>query len=130
MPRLCPSAPCEEGAYLIGRVQEDGTVAIIRSPIAIGETFVEQARLNGDPEANFRFAAPCVQDSCLHWAGRCSVADRVVAMVSGSLDASLPVCGIRAECRWYNQDGPPVCFGCQKMTRQPLQAFPDCWESE
>jgi hypothetical protein len=47
MPRLCPSAPCEEGAYLIGRVQEDGTVAIIRSPIAIGKTFVEQARQNG-----------------------------------------------------------------------------------
>lgn len=128
MPRLCPSAPCEEGAHLIGRVQEDGTLAMIRSPIAIGVTFVEQARLNGDPEANFRFAAPCAQAHCLHWAGRCSVADRVADTARVDQDTSLPICGIRAECRWYNQDGPPACSGCQRMTRQPLQGFVDCLE--
>ena len=54
---LCPSAPCEEGAVLIGRVTADGTVAFINTPIHVTDVFFRETAKGKNTEKRFRFAA-------------------------------------------------------------------------
>ncbi len=112
--KSCPSAPCIEGALLLGVVTETGRVSYVQPPTRIDAAFVERAQADGRPESRFRFSAPCIEAGCSQWTGtRCAVADRVVALEgTGEIATRLPPCAIRRTCRWFDQRGAQACHVC------------------
>ena len=66
MTRLCPSAPAEPGALVIGVVQEDGRVAHLATPLRADEGFLARETA---PETRFRFSGGCVEGRCAQWTG-------------------------------------------------------------
>ncbi len=122
-PLLCPSSPAQSGALLIGIVQE-GTVALLGTPMTIGQDFIDTAAQYGKPERRFRFSVPCAEGSCAHWTGAaCGLIDisRRQAGEAGLLaeGAALPRCAIRARCRWWRQDGSSACATCSLVVYDP-----------
>jgi hypothetical protein len=116
---LCPSALCREGAVLLGIVDSYGNVGYINPAPTIGREFVEEAHEQGRaPEHRFRFAAPCLETACAHWAGtRCGVIDQAMSVPETThpiIDPtdSLPRCAVRRECRWFAQAGSAACSVC------------------
>lgn len=116
---LCPSARCGEGAYLLGVVQRDGTVAVMPDKVQIDSEFVQIARQGRKPEARFRFAGQCYKSACQQWTdNRCGVIDSVLSEVSTSaipLRAAPGSCAIRNECRWFAQSGGTACSVCPSV---------------
>lgn len=112
---LCPSARCKEGSQLLGVRQDDGTVAILPTPLPIDAGFIQTVSASKlKPEQRFRFTNKCVKDGCRQWNGEgCSVADRVIQYLD-KVDASssLPKCSIRPQCRWFLQRGGDACKMC------------------
>lgn len=109
----CPSSHCAPGNLLIGIVAGDRSIVPVRAPLAVDETFVEQAHEASErpPEARFRFAGRCVTSACRQWSGsRCGIGDIVAAADPGS--QPLQPCAIRPTCRWWAQNGPAACRGC------------------
>lgn len=95
-PRLCPSSTADEGALLIGLVQEDGTVGIMGRLLQVDAAFLDTARKGREPEKRFRFASPCRKSDCREWGdGRCGVIDRVLTLIAPEGDVALLPCGIR-----------------------------------
>lgn len=123
LPLLCPSFRCQDGAILLGIVQEEARVAFAANPIVIDQHFVDLARKGRTPEARFRFAGPCAQGACSHWRdGRCRVIDRVLTRLKSHMPGDeLVQCSIRNQCRWYAQSGPCACSVCPEViTNHPL----------
>ena len=127
-PKTCPSAPCKEGALLLGVVAPDGTVAYVQPPTRVSAEFADRARSLGHPERRFRFASTCVEAGCPQWTGSgCGVIDITIGppphgspatkppaaeAKPGAARAALPACVIRRSCRWYAQRGPAACAVC------------------
>ena len=111
---LCPSSRAKPGARLIGVRQDNGAVAILPQPLHIDEHFIEIANRSSPAEQKFRFTHKCVESGCTQWTGsRCGVADNVLALAEGmQLQEGIPSCGIRHQCRWYNQNGENACKVC------------------
>jgi hypothetical protein len=116
---LCPSARCQEGAYVVGIVGANGTVGYVSPLLQVDGDFVAAAQLGRTPEGRFRFAQPCVESGCANWDGaRCEVIDRAMvakARAEGELDelsSGLPRCSIRRWCRWFEQVGAAACQTC------------------
>jgi len=110
---MCPSAPCEPGAVLLGVVVAEGQVAYARDRIVVDEEFVQIARAGRSPEKRFRFSAPCVRGACRQWTGsRCGVIDAVIEVIEPRETAPLPPCSIRPQCRWFAQSGSSACAVC------------------
>lgn len=121
---LCPSAPAQVGALLIGVVQE-GAVALLGTPLTVDQGFVDIATEHGKPERRFRFSVPCVEDACAHWTnsacgliGVCR-AQATQAGLVGPVDDALPRCAIRARCRWWRQEGRNACSTCAFVVYDP-----------
>lgn len=115
---LCPSAPCEEGALIIGRALRSDVVALLPHPIPVSSAFVAEAVKHRAPEKRFRFASPCRGGGCLNWNGHnCLVPDQMRQVFKPN-EAELPECGIRADCRWHHQDGLKACSLCVNVTTQ------------
>ena len=111
--KSCPSAPCVEGALLVGVRTESGRLAYVQPPTRIDAAFVERARAKGRPEARFRFSLPCSESACPQWTGTgCGVVDHVLAEEGPQAAAPLPHCAIRSTCRWYSQRGADACSVC------------------
>lgn len=115
-PILCPSARCEEDAYLIGIVGADGAVGYVSPLLQIDASFVREAHAGRGPERRFRFAQACAEGGCSNWDGaRCQVIDRAMSTkltLNLTEDAGLPACGIRRSCRWFRQSGAEACRTC------------------
>jgi hypothetical protein len=111
---LCPSAPGEVGALIIGVVNADGSVDYIRDRLPVTSDFLEIARRRGAPEQRFRFSSPCQQCACAQWAdGRCRLPELLAALVpDDELAEGLPRCAIRGQCRWFAQSGARACQIC------------------
>ena len=114
LPILCPSAPCQSGAQLIGVVLRNGRVAFSAETRLVDGEFVREAQAVGTPERYFRFASPCAQGACAQWAGdRCGVIETV--LTENDRTEALeppPECAIRSSCRWYVQTGLAACHVC------------------
>lgn len=64
----------------------------------------------------FRIAANCDQ-KCLHFDGsKCRLSQRIIDGLP-QVSEVLPPCPIRANCRWWNQDGKEACFRCTQIVR-------------
>lgn len=119
---LCPSHEAVLGSALIGVVGSDGEVGLLGRPLPVDEDFLAAARRGRAPEKRFRFAAPCQKSDCRQWAGgRCGVIDRVLDAL-GASPGRLPPCGIRAQCRWYQQRGGSACHVCPKVVTDTRDA--------
>lgn len=113
---MCPSAPCEPGAVLLGVVVAPGQVAYVSDRIVIDEEFVQIARAGRSPEKRFRFSSPCVRGACRQWTGtRCGVADAVIDSAGSHESGALPTCSIRPTCRWFHQVGAAACATCPEV---------------
>lgn len=115
----CPSATCKPGATLLGVIGENGQVGYLTPAITVDEEFVEKAKRGRSPRKRFRFAGPCVEESCAQWTGsRCGVIDMVLDAVETldqappREDGELPRCAIRSSCRWFAQEGTTACAAC------------------
>ena len=112
----CPSARAEPGNLLYGRVT-DGQVERLGTPLAVTPEFVASVSANGPPERRFRFAGTCQEGRCAQWTGSgCGVIERVLAeMAPPAGEAPLPRCVLRAQCRWFAQEGRPACSACSHV---------------
>src|SRR4051812_19212699 len=100
---------------LLGIVSIDSSVAYLTPAVTVDRAFVDRAAHGRSPEARFRFAQPCAEGGCAHWAeDRCSVIDAAVSSPQLRRDAraALPRCSIRATCRWFAQRGTAACGVC------------------
>jgi hypothetical protein len=115
--KACPSAPCIEGALLLGVMTETGRLSYVQPPTHIDAAFVARAQADGRPESRFRFSAPCIEAGCSQWTGSaCAVAERVVEQDgTGDPPPRLPPCAIRRTCRWFFQRGADACAVCPRV---------------
>lgn len=115
---LCPSARCDDGAYLIGVVTEAGAVSLLHEPIEMTAEHCRAAHEGRNPHSRFRFASPCQTRRCTNWSdkGGCGLIGRVQQDVDAIRDklSSLPLrsCAIRDRCLWHNQLGKAACDVC------------------
>jgi hypothetical protein len=67
------------------------------------------------PTEVFRLSSRCEQHKCVHYDGtRCQLAVRIVEMLP-EVTEHLPPCTIRADCRWYKQEGRAACLRCPQI---------------
>jgi hypothetical protein len=132
--KSCPSAPCIEGALLLGVRTGAGRLAYVQPPTRVDSAFVATAHERGRPESRLRFSLPCIEAGCSQWNGNgCGLIDLVMdderpapaPTPVGELAAEstvptdppapsrgLPACAIRRTCRWYHQRGAEACAVC------------------
>ena len=117
---LCPSAKCEPGALLIGRVKKDNSVVFALEPREVTEVFVDQAAKGRKAEERFRFANSCVKGGCLQWKnGNCSIVDTTIQILNNYVkNEYIQDCPIRSECRWHFQSGNKACRICSFVTTE------------
>jgi hypothetical protein len=124
---LCPSAQPAEDALVIGVA--GGTVAEPRvrpleHPVPVS---LELLALAGpvQPTEVFRFAAPCQEGGCAHFArSTCTLASKVVRMLP-PVTTGLPPCDIRASCRWFAQEGREACLRCPQVLTHNAEFSPE-----
>jgi hypothetical protein len=120
---LCPSAPAAEKAILLGMIRSDGSVAFLKDRIEVTREFLDIAAKGAAPETRFRFSSTCIACACKQWVnGGCSVPERVAGLIPTAdlIDAPLPACSIRDQCRWFAQRGADACRVCPLVvTREP-----------
>lgn len=124
---LCPSAPAEEHATLLGVIRPDGSVAYIKDRVEVTREFVDLARAGRTPERRFRFSSPCQEGGCGQWAdGRCSLPERLADLIPrAEAPAALPRCSVRAQCRWFHQRGTEACRVCPFVVTRVGPLGPD-----
>ncbi len=62
-----------------------------------------------------RFAARCEKQRCCHFDGEhCSLGARIRRELPPVVD-ELPACSIRANCRWFAEQGRDVCLRCPQI---------------
>jgi hypothetical protein len=115
---LCPSSqPGIPGAMAFGVVAgtpEKPRIAWLDQPLAVtGELLAWTAPV--EPTEVLRIAAECQEAACCHFDGTdCRLATRLVQLLPASGDP-LPACRIRADCRWFQQEGRAVCLRCPQI---------------
>jgi hypothetical protein len=120
---LCPSAqPQMEGAQAFGVVSgapEARRVTWIEKPVPVTtELLAASAPL--PPTRVMRFAARCQESACSHFDGHdCRLASRIVALLDPVV-TSLPPCPIRADCRWWRQEGREACSRCPQIITETV----------
>ena len=118
---LCPSArPEMPGAVAFGIVA--GTV---EAPLLVHLTEAQPVTEEllalaqpAEPTEVFRFAAPCAGHACGHFDGQdCRLVTRIVQILPAA-SSGLPPCTLRAECRWWGQEGKAACLRCPQVVSQ------------
>jgi hypothetical protein len=115
---LCPSANPDVAQLRVLGVVEHGVagprVSFLNEPLAATpEVLALAAPL--PPTAVFRLAGNCQTNRCPQFAAnKCSLATRVVEMLPVAVDR-LSHCQIRAECRWFRQEGVDACIRCPQV---------------
>lgn len=116
----CPSAqPDMDGARAFGLIDHTGdapTTAFLAATVPVSPELLEMADPM-PPAQVFRFAAPCQQGRCSHWQGACSLVERIVQLLPVA-STTLPPCRIRADCRWYAEQGRPACLRCPQVVTE------------
>src|SRR5271154_3950962 len=67
------------------------------------------------PTEVFRFAAPCVEGRCVHFQNsQCNLVTQIIGVLPAVTEA-LPRCAVRAQCRWWIQEGRAACLRCDQV---------------
>ncbi|MGG5818696.1 hypothetical protein [Falsiroseomonas sp. HW251] len=119
---LCPSAPPDwPDARLIGVAAGTAEAPAIgyTGPMPVTPDLLALAA-PVEPTEVFRFAATCQERACHHFDGRrCGLVRKVVALLPEAA-SDLPRCGIRRDCRWWQEEGAAACRRCpQVVTDNP-----------
>jgi hypothetical protein len=115
--KSCPSAPCIEGALLLGVMTSSGRLAYVQPPTRIDAEFVANEQARGRPESRLRFSLPCIEAGCSQWTGTsCGLAEHIVDEAQAApASKKLPACGIRPTCRWYAEHKADACAVCPSV---------------
>jgi hypothetical protein len=113
--QLCPSAPANLEALLLGVVNGDGGVSYLQEPLPMDTAALSQMCQGRRPESRFRFASPCQRRACSNWGkGGCGVIDNVILDAGkDAAEGEAGPCGIWAQCMWYAQRGAEACRVCR-----------------
>jgi hypothetical protein len=102
------------GSVVLGVIRDVNGVQYLHhvaNPPAVTPEILELARGARVTDV-FRFAAPCAGAECSHFVDdSCRLATKIAATVEETV-AFLPPCAIRAECRWFSQEGRRACLRC------------------
>ncbi len=119
-PSLCPSAQSDwPEAKVFGVVSgsaDTPETAYLTNPEPVSDELLSLAN-PVEPAEVFRIAAPCACNQCEHFSDeedKCRLVEKTVRWVP-LVSESLPVCSIRAECRWWRQEGREACFRCPQV---------------
>jgi hypothetical protein len=98
----------------VGGTAEQPRVAWLEEPVPVTGELLALAG-PAQPTQVLRIAAACQEGACLHFDGSdCRLAKRLVQLLPAVAD-SLPPCRIRAECRWFLQEGRAACYRCPQI---------------
>src|SRR5258708_6218689 len=111
------------GARIFGVLSgssDEPRVAYLKPGVRVHKSMLAQLGASLEPTEVFRFAASCEEHRCSHFDGtRCQLGERIARELNPVVDA-LPPCQIRVTCRWFAEQGGPVCLRCpQIVTRVP-----------
>ena len=140
---LCPSAfPEWEGARLfavVGGTPERPETAYLVQPQPVTPDILALAGPVAPIEV-FRFAAPCAARGCQQFdvaTDSCQLAAKT-SRIAPVVVHKLPRCAIRANCRWWVQEGAAACQRCpqvatlnyapsdaMRIAADPSQTLPD-----
>ncbi len=117
-PVLCPSAQPEIAGCVvfgvIGGTAAQPHVSWLERPVPVTEDLLALAG-PVHPTEVLRLAAPCQEKSCCHFDGvDCRLATRLVQLLP-AVTEPLPPCQIRADCRWFLQEGRLACKRCPQI---------------
>jgi len=70
---LCPSAPMTQGSLLFATIDGKGSVSYRSDTLPVSKLLLRELPVRETSERKFRFAAPCLRSSCVHWADKCSL---------------------------------------------------------
>ena len=121
---LCPSAQpemAESVAFAIigGTVDEPRAIPLVEPRPVTPELLAMTEPVK--PTEVFRFAAPCAGSQCAHFdRGNCRLVQRTIALLP-VVSETLPACRIRAECRWWLQEGRAACMRCPQVITENWQ---------
>lgn len=112
---LCPSAQPEmAGSVAFGIVAgtaEEPRLSYLRQPLPVVPSLLTLAE-PVEPTEVFRFAAPCAEAACQHYADeQCTLGAKIAQLVEG-VTLGLPACRIRPRCRWWHEQGGDACRRC------------------
>ncbi len=116
---LCPSAqPGMANCQVLGVITEaegGSRLSYLNQRLEVDEGVLAMAA-PAKPTEVFRFAATCEESKCTHFDGRdCQLAKRIVQIMPAVVSA-LPPCIVRADCRWYRQEGGSACLRCPQVS--------------
>ncbi len=122
---LCPSAPYDSpDAKIFGVVTgsvEQPEVTFLDKPEPVTDELLELAK-PASPKEVFRISSPCAQGNCSHFNGEsntCRLVEKTVRIAPKVVEM-LPVCAIRAECKWWEQEGKEACMRCPQVATLDL----------
>ena len=115
---LCPSAqPDWQGSTahaVVAGTRDQPRLIHISPALPVTEQLLA---LSGPvtPAEVFRFAAPCLGGGCVHFGDNlCQLVGNIVNILPAVSD-QLPPCSIRAQCRWWSQEGRSACARCPQV---------------
>ena len=114
---FCPSAqPHMREPHVLGVVR-DGETSYLAERVPLTDDLLALAQ-PVSPSRVLRIAARCEENACTHFDGvNCRLATRIVQLLP-AVTATLPACLIRAECRWYRQEGRAACLRCPQIVTE------------
>lgn len=125
--RMCPSTPAERATVFLGMIGPTRRVAYITPRMPVTPELLGSLQSNNQPvEQQNRFAGPCVKHGCGFWSGeRCTLAARISQSYRSAVGAehagALPHCAIRADCRWFAEQGRDACAACPHVITEARQ---------
>lgn len=116
---LCPSAqPTMSNCQVLGVLTEgeDGRrLSYLNQRLEVTDAVLAMAG-PAKPTQVFRFAGTCEENKCAHFDGQdCHLAKRIVQIMPAVVHR-LPPCIVRANCRWYVQEGKNACLRCPQVS--------------
>jgi hypothetical protein len=114
---FCPSAQPQMLEPRVLGVVRDGETSYLESHVPLTDELLALTEPVGHSRV-LRIAARCEENACTHFDGvHCRLAARIVQLLP-AVTATLPACLIRAECRWYRQEGRPACLRCPQIVTE------------
>lgn len=122
---LCPSAQPEMNESVIfgivGGTANKPQVIYLEEPQPVTPAILLLAE-PVKPTEVFRFAAACQGCFCQHFDGQdCRLVTKIVQLLP-AVSEDLPLCRLRPNCRWWQQEGKAACVHCPQIVTEVCQA--------